>query len=392
MIIAGGGIGGLARGAGAGAPGLAVKVLEQAPQLGEIGAGIQLGPNAFAAFDALGIGAIARGRAVYTDEMVMHDALDETLVGRIPTGEAFRERFGNPVRGDPSRRRAPLAARRRAGDRPHRGRDLARRCSASSRTTTASRCSTARGSSHRGLALIGADGVKSAVRRQYVGDEARVSGHVVYRAVVDRKDFPADLQWNAASIWVGPNCHLVHYPLRGGEQYNVVVTFHSREQGGVERARRQPRGSAELLRRHLREGAPADRPAEGLEALGHRRPRADRPVDLRPRRRCSATPRTRRCSTWRRAPAWRWRTRSRWARRCASATTTSASAFALYQRSRVARTARVVLSAREMGRIFHAKGVERLVRNELWKGRTPERFYDAIEWLYGWTVENCLAA
>jgi salicylate hydroxylase len=66
-------------------------------------------------------------------------------------------------------------------------------------------------------------------------------------------------------------------------------------------------------------------------------------------------------------------------------------AFDLYQRSRVARTARVVLSAREMGRIFHARGVERLVRNDLWKGRTPERFYDAMEWLYGWNVGNCLA-
>ena len=69
-----------------------------------------------------------------------------------------------------------------------------------------------------------------------------------------------------------------------------------------------------------------------------------------------------------------------------------APAFELYQRSRVARTARIVLSAREMGRIFHAKGVERLVRNDLWKGRTPERFYDAMEWLYGWRVETCLAA
>ena len=67
-------------------------------------------------------------------------------------------------------------------------------------------------------------------------------------------------------------------------------------------------------------------------------------------------------------------------------------AFAHYQRSRVARTARIVLSAREMGRIVHAKGVERLVRNDLWKGRSPERFYDAMEWLYGWTVDNCLAA
>ena len=67
------------------------------------------------------------------------------------------------------------------------------------------------------------------VRAQYVGDPPRVTGHVVYRSVVDKKDFPDDLQWNAASLWVGPNCHLVHYPLRGGEQYNVVVTFHSRQ-------------------------------------------------------------------------------------------------------------------------------------------------------------------
>lgn len=67
-------------------------------------------------------------------------------------------------------------------------------------------------------------------------------------------------------------------------------------------------------------------------------------------------------------------------------------AFAHYQRSRIPRTARIVLSAREMGRIFHAKGVERLVRNDLWRGRTPERFYDALEWLYGWTVDRSLAS
>src|SRR5512133_685641 len=96
VLVAGGGIGGIAAALALVRQGFAVKVLEQAAELGEIGAGIQLGPNAFAAFDALGIGEIARARAVYTDEMVMHDALDETLVGRIPTGEAFRTRFGNP--------------------------------------------------------------------------------------------------------------------------------------------------------------------------------------------------------------------------------------------------------------------------------------------------------
>jgi salicylate hydroxylase len=65
-------------------------------------------------------------------------------------------------------------------------------------------------------------------------------------------------------------------------------------------------------------------------------------------------------------------------------------AFADYENARVARTARVVLMTREMGRIYHAKGVERLVRNDLWKGRTPERFYDALEWLYGWKRDRCL--
>jgi len=67
-------------------------------------------------------------------------------------------------------------------------------------------------------------------------------------------------------------------------------------------------------------------------------------------------------------------------------------AFDMYQKARVARTSRIVLSAREMGRIYHAKGVERLIRNDLWRGRSAERFYDAMEWLYGWNVGNCLDA
>src|SRR6218665_1323062 len=96
MLVAGGGIGGLAAALALVRQGFRVKVFEQAPEIGEIGAGMQLGPNAFHAFDALGVGEQARSRAVYTDFMVMHDALDEYQVGHIPTGEAFRQRFGNP--------------------------------------------------------------------------------------------------------------------------------------------------------------------------------------------------------------------------------------------------------------------------------------------------------
>jgi salicylate hydroxylase len=390
ILVAGGGIGGLAAALALTRQGFSVKVLEQAPQLGEIGAGIQLGPNAFTAFDALGIGETARGRAVYTDEMVMHDALDETLVGRIPTGAAFRQRFGNPYavihRADVHG--ALLEGAKRSGLIEILTSTPVQRVEQDDAGVTVI---DTKGGAHRGIALIGADGVKSAVRRQYVADEARVSGHVVYRAVVDRKDFPEDLRWNAASIWVGPNCHLVHYPLRGGEQYNVVVTFHSREK--EEWSVRE--GSREEVQSYF----------EGICARA--RQLIDLPKDWK------------RWATADREPIAQWTfgraallgdaahpTLQYLAQGACMALEDAVTlgealrvsendfgkAFARYQRSRVSRTARVVLSAREMGRIFHASGVERLVRNDLWKGRTPERYYDAMEWLYCWKVETCLAA
>ena len=242
----------------------------------------------------------------------------------------------------------------------------------------------------RGAALIGADGVKSVVRQQFVGDEARVSGHVVYRAVVDKAEFPQDLQWNAAAIWVGPNCHLVHYPLRGGEQYNVVVTFHSREKEQWS----------------VREDSREEVQSYFSQICPQARQLIDLPKDWK------------RWATADREPIAQWvfgrvallgdaahATLQYLAQGACMAMEDGvtlgeaiarhegdfAAAFAHYQHSRVARTARVVLSSREMGRIFHAQGVERLVRNELWKDRPPERFYDAMEWLYSWRSETCLA-
>lgn len=389
VIIAGGGIGGLAAALALTRQGYAVRVLEQSPRLGEIGAGMQLGPNAFAAFDALGVGEKARGRAVYTDEMVMHDALDETTVGRIPTGEAFRKRFGNPYavihRADVHQ--SLLEGAREAGDIEIAASTAVQRVEQHDGHVVVH---DERGGAHRGIAVIGADGVKSAVRQQYVGDEARVSGHVVYRAVVDRKDFPADLQWNAASIWVGPDCHLVHYPLRGGEQYNVVVTFHSREreQWSVREGSRDevqsyfegicPKARQLIeLPRDWKRWATADREPIGRWTFGHATLLGD-----------AAHPTLQYLAQGACMALEDAVTLGEALRVCDGDFDRG---FALYQRSRVARTARVVLSSREMGRIYHAKGVERLVRNDLWQGRTPERYYDALEWLYGWKVEHCLA-
>jgi salicylate hydroxylase len=389
VIVAGGGIGGLAAALALVRRGFHVKVLEQAPEIGEIGAGIQLGPNAFHAFDALGVGDRARARAVYTDYMVMHDAIDETLVGRIETGEAFRERFGNPY-AVIHRVDVHLSLLEGAQETGRVAFLTSTRVERVEQDADGVTVFDQHGNAHRGVALIGADGVRSVVRQQFVGDPARVTGHVVYRAVVDKQDFPKDLQWNAASLWAGPNCHLVHYPLRGGEQYNVVVTFHSRkqEEWGV------TEGSKEEVQSYFQGICPRARQLIDLPKSWKRWATADRePIAQWTFGRVTllgdaAHPTTQymaqgACMAMEDAVTLGEALRVH--------DNDFAKAFDLYQRSRVARTARIVLSSREMGRIYHAKGVERLVRNDLWKGRPQERFYDAMEWLYGWNADNCLA-
>ena len=79
-----------------------------------------------------------------------------------------------------------------------------------------------------GRLLIGADGLWSNVRKQVVADgPPRVSGHTTYRSVIPTEQMPEDLRWNAATLWAGPKCHIVHYPLSGWKVFNLVVTYHN---------------------------------------------------------------------------------------------------------------------------------------------------------------------
>ncbi|MDP2677285.1 MAG: 3-hydroxybenzoate 6-monooxygenase [Rhodoferax sp.] len=389
VLVAGGGIGGLAAALALVRQGFQVQVFEQAPEIGEIGAGIQLGPNAFHAFDALGVGDKTRSRSVFTDYMVMHDAIDAYQVGKIETGEAFRQRFGNPYavihRVDIHKSLLEGAVETGKVEFFTNTRIEKVEQDADSVTLTDQN-----GKQWKGVAVIGADGGKSVVRKQYVNDPPRVTGHVVYRAVVDKTEFPTDLQWNAASLWAGPNCHLVHYPLRGGEQYNIVVTFHSRdkEEWGV------TDGSKEEVESYFQGICPQARQLIELPKTWKRWATADRePIARWSFGRATllgdaAHPTTQymaqgACMALEDAVTLGEALRvngNDWVK-----------ALDLYQRSRITRTGRIVLSGREMGRLYHAKGVERQIRNSLWKGRTQERFYDAMEWLYGWNVTNCLA-
>src|SRR5690348_1128053 len=227
ILIAGGGIGGLATALALAQKGIASQVLEKASQLGEIGAGIQLGPNAFHCFDRLGVGEAARAMAVYIDQLRLMDAMADGEIMHIDLGDAFRKRFGNPYavvhRGD-------LHGVLLKGCRDH---PLIELCVSSDVTGydqdgTTVTAKLGNGETVAGAALIGADGLWSNVRRQVVGDGApRVSGHTTYRSVIPTEQMPEDLRWNAATLWAGPKCHIVHYPLSGWKVFNLVVTYHN---------------------------------------------------------------------------------------------------------------------------------------------------------------------
>lgn len=388
VIIAGGGIGGLAAALGLAELGLSVVLIERAPEFKEIGAGIQLGPNAFAALDALGAGDLARSRAVYTDQIIMKDAVDAKTLVQFDTAERFRERFGNPY-----------GVIHRADIHGSLLENLEKNNNVEFYPSTeivdyeelvdGVNVFTSNKQEFQGDILIGADGVRSVVRQKLIGDPARVSGHVVYRAVVSQDRMPEELRVNAPFLWAGPHCHLVHYPLRGGKEYNLVVTFHSREQEewGVREGSRDevlsyfqgihdvPAKLLDLPTSWMR-WATADR--EPVERWGSDRVQilgdaAHPMMQYMAQGACMALEDAVTLAEAVREKNFNFK-----------------EAFALYESLRIPRTARVVWSTREMGRIYHAKGVERQVRNGLWSNRTQEEFYDAISWLYSWDLKNCL--
>ena len=115
VIVAGGGIGGLAAALALARKGFRSVVLEQASQFGEIGAGIQIAPNAWHALDALGVGALVKKEAVFIEHLLMFDGVSGEKVIDIPLDKRFRQALRQPLRGDAPRRHPRLAARRLQG-------------------------------------------------------------------------------------------------------------------------------------------------------------------------------------------------------------------------------------------------------------------------------------
>jgi 3-hydroxybenzoate 6-monooxygenase len=244
IIIAGGGIGGLTAALALARKGRRSIVLEQAAQFGEIGAGIQLGPNAFQCLDRLGLGDALKSTAVFIDSQLLKDALDGSTITTVPLDAPFRERFGNPYavvhRAD--LHAAILQSAKVSGHVELRA-GVRVTGYAQSGTVVSAKLST--GETLQGNALVGADGLRSAIRAQLVNDgEPIVCGHTTYRSVIPTEQMPEAFRWNAATLWAGPKVHIVHYPLKGGKVFNLVVT---RDNGATEPVAGKPVSDAHVL-------------------------------------------------------------------------------------------------------------------------------------------------
>jgi salicylate hydroxylase len=225
VLIAGGGIGGLAAALACAQRGLPVQLLERAAQLSEVGAGIQIGPNVTRILQAWGLGAALAQVAAFPLQLQARDAQTGQVLGTLPLGERAQARYGAPYA---TIHRADLQdllhrAVQHAGVELHLGQTV----QGWQGSEAALQVNTLQGLSLQASALIGADGVWSAVRQQWLGDApARFTGHLAYRALVAQADLPTHLRSDEVTVWMGPRLHVVHYPVRGGQWLNLIAIVH----------------------------------------------------------------------------------------------------------------------------------------------------------------------
>jgi salicylate hydroxylase len=222
-LVIGAGIGGLAAALALMQRGLDVTVYEQAPQLKEIGAGIQIGSNGTRVLRALGLeAALARTQVTPSRRQLRHWRTGESW-NWFDLGAASVERYGTPhilmhrndlhtVLADAVRARRPDAIR------------LGMRCTDIAQDEDSVTARFSGGEAAKGAFIIGADGIHSQVRKALFGADApQFTGCVAWRGLVPMHRLPTHLAQLLTTNWLGPHGHVLHYPVRRGELMNVIA-------------------------------------------------------------------------------------------------------------------------------------------------------------------------
>ncbi|MCC6890638.1 MAG: FAD-dependent monooxygenase [Hyphomicrobiales bacterium] len=386
IAVIGGGIGGLTAAIALRRRGFEVIVYEQAEQLGEIGAGVQLSPNAMRVLIALGLDAAFEAAAFEPNRHVVRNWKSGAIVSATQMKGVFRAQYGAGYFGAHRADLHTLLAQAL----PATCIALSARCTGISQSAEGVTVAFADGRSATADAAVGADGIRSAVRESLFGPDApRFTGHIVWRGLVPSARLPAGLIEPDMTAWFGPKGTVVHYYVRRGELVNWIAHFET-----------DWRNESWSVESDWREAAQAfDGWHPTLAALFSR---------------------TERCYKWAlydRDPLPRW-TQGRvtllgdaahpmlpylaqgagqaiedgyvLADRLAQHRHDAPAALAAYEAARRPRTARIQLHARERGKINNASSVFERFRRDLGyrikKFIRPKEHTYSIEWIYGHDV------
>lgn len=226
IIVAGAGIGGLTAALALAAKGFRVVILEKAERLEEAGAGLQLSPNASRILVDLGLRSRLAPRAVTPEAIAIISARAGGEIARLPLGEAASLRAGAPYW---VMHRADLQGALQSHVNDHPDIDLRLGCQFEDVTSHAKGLTVVqrRGNARQqelAVALVGADGIWSAVRNHLFPEvQPQFSGLIAWRGTLDATTLPREYTSPRVQLWMGPDAHLVAYPISAARQINVVA-------------------------------------------------------------------------------------------------------------------------------------------------------------------------
>ena len=381
VIVVGGGIGGLSAALALARQGLRVRVLERAREFGEVGAGIQIAPNCTRLLHEYGLLTEATKLGVLPDSIVMRDALDGSELTRLDLAD-LRRRYGFPYMVIHRSDLHGIFLRGCERD----GVELltSQLVTSYENTGTGARVALADGGSQDADLVIAADGLHSVAREQLIGDATVNSAYVAYRAALPIEQVLGNgIARTDVVVYIGPRCHFVQYPLRGGEMLNQVAVFQSPKA----RDGREDWGTPDELDAAFE--AACENVRKGIPLMW--RDRWWRMYDRDP------------ITTWVHGrvallgdaahPPLQYMAQGAimaiedgWVLGQHIARTGDwDSALAAYQAVRAEHCRRVVLTARKWGDLWHLDGAKRLRRNAILRARDT-RDYSFTVWIYGPTA------
>lgn len=392
IVVAGAGIGGLTTALALAARGFRVSVFEQANRLEEAGAGIQLSPNATRILRGLGIEELLKPSVVVPEALVVRSGASGRRIVRMPLGVAAEKRHGAPYwmvhRGD---LHAALVAAAEAN--PDITITLRGKVEDYAIHRHGLTVQVRRGTDfaeEHGIALIGADGLWSALRSR-VGnrDVPRFRQRTAWRCLIPAADAPAAFREPVVQLWLGRNAHLVHYPVRGGQAINVVAIardFSEQPGWNGEGSQRDlmSRFSRWAWSRHARNllKIPAEWRTWSLYDLPPLRHWGEGPVTLLGDAVHPMLPFLAQGASMAIEDA------AVVARCLAQSPGDIAAAFRAYEDVRRARTAQVQQASRRNGQIYHKAGAEAFFRNIGMRLIGGRKLIGRYDWIYDWRDEE----